>query len=581
VETSTNTVAVNGIEDQQTATSHTTMDASVPSVATIGSSATSSGGIIDLPTIIQAASGLSLPDAAMHYARNGVGVFPCNDSKAPLIKDDGGFHSATTDIGQIADWWGKSPSALIGMPTGSGIVVVDIDRKKGDGIVSARKLNLTDTFTVRTRSSGGHLYYRGDSNCTTNLVPNVDIRSNGGYVIVPPSPGYSVLEPMPIEPLPETVKALLGKPHDRAKPKADTTKQRSRLGSLVAETELPKIKAALAKVDPSCDYDTWIKKVGMAIHSAFPDDTGFELWHEWSASGDNYNGEDDCRKHWDSFTVKEGGVTIATLYGIANEEGEDGDLWEDVDEEEETETPPPTEPPSQSLILKASDWLAEPEPVIVPIIKGIVNKGGKLQIVAPPKCRKSFFTLQLAVGLSTGTNQCGFEITTPRNTLLIQYEISKAEYWHRLDRMCRAVGVEKIRTDRLSIVNARGLGITLDDIPTLVQESQAEVVILDPKYKAFLGIENDARDNSLFGAKLDSICESSGATLIYVHHDAKGIAGDRQDTDRGSGSGVGSVARRRHPLPSSWDIVQSERSNGMFPTRRRSTRRRWIGTRPD
>jgi hypothetical protein len=89
------------------------------------------------------------------------------------------------------------------MPTGtvSGIVVIDLDRKNGvDGWDSFKDLEakhgqIEDTPVVITPSGGFHFWFRhpkGHKIATTagQLAPGVDIRGDGGYVIVPPSRGY-------------------------------------------------------------------------------------------------------------------------------------------------------------------------------------------------------------------------------------------------------------------------------------------------------------------------------------------------------------------------------------------------------
>jgi hypothetical protein len=71
--------------------------------------------------------------AALHYARKGWPVFPCQWTgglrKAPLTGH--GFYDATTDAPTIREWWDRWPKALIGIPTGApiGAVVLDIDVK--------------------------------------------------------------------------------------------------------------------------------------------------------------------------------------------------------------------------------------------------------------------------------------------------------------------------------------------------------------------------------------------------------------------------------------------------------------------
>lgn len=78
------------------------------------------------------------------------------------------------------------------------------------------------------------------------------------------------------------------------------------------------IRAALACIAPDVDRDTWAR-VGMAIKSEAPGDTGFALWDEWSAQGDTYEAK-YARDTWRS--IKGGGkTTIGTLFGIASDHG--------------------------------------------------------------------------------------------------------------------------------------------------------------------------------------------------------------------------------------------------------------------
>lgn len=132
-------------------------------------------------------------EAALAYAARGIPVFPCEKNKRPLV--GGGHKTATTDVGQIAKWWSKRefPLAMIGVPTGraSGIDVLDIDAKNGrDGFTSVPRWRDLSPVIVRTPSGGVHLYFRSSGtmrNSASKLAPGLDVRGDGGYVIVPPS----------------------------------------------------------------------------------------------------------------------------------------------------------------------------------------------------------------------------------------------------------------------------------------------------------------------------------------------------------------------------------------------------------
>ncbi|MFZ4629937.1 MAG: bifunctional DNA primase/polymerase [Blastocatellia bacterium] len=57
-------------------------------------------------------------DVALAYARHGFPVFPlCPEKKVPL-SGEGGFHKATIDVEQVADWWRRWPNAMPAIPTG-------------------------------------------------------------------------------------------------------------------------------------------------------------------------------------------------------------------------------------------------------------------------------------------------------------------------------------------------------------------------------------------------------------------------------------------------------------------------------
>ena len=136
--------------------------------------------------------------AALKYADQKLPVFPCKAGKQPLVPL--GFKAATTDPKQIREWWDKWPNALIGMPTGevTGTAVLDIDTKSGvNGYVSVPDWESLSPVIALTRSGGAHLYFAkhpGLRNSAGILAPGVDVRATGGYVIVPPSPGYKFLK---------------------------------------------------------------------------------------------------------------------------------------------------------------------------------------------------------------------------------------------------------------------------------------------------------------------------------------------------------------------------------------------------
>lgn len=127
-------------------------------------------------------------------------VFPVyKNKKIPLIKD--WVNKASNCRIQIEEWF-KDKDFNAGILTGSAnmLWVLDIDKKSG-GLDSLQKLdkkfgNLQEkcSFLVRTGGGGLHLYFAltGDDKIYSKIgvLPGIDIKGEGGYVVSP----YSVHE---------------------------------------------------------------------------------------------------------------------------------------------------------------------------------------------------------------------------------------------------------------------------------------------------------------------------------------------------------------------------------------------------
>jgi Bifunctional DNA primase/polymerase, N-terminal len=143
----------------------------------------------------------TVSEAALDYVRQGTPIFPCNPiDKKPLTPH--GFKDATADEAQIRAWWTQWPNAMIGAPMGpaSGLWATDVDLdppKKIDGQATLDQLitkhtALPPTWTTITPRGGRHLIFAWDSNVeirnsSGKIGPGIDVRGNGGYIILPPS----------------------------------------------------------------------------------------------------------------------------------------------------------------------------------------------------------------------------------------------------------------------------------------------------------------------------------------------------------------------------------------------------------
>lgn len=123
-------------------------------------------------------------------------MVPCGRDKRPVVSWLR-WQSERADVAQVREWWTRWPEANVGVVTGavSGIVVLDLDRGHAEGVDGLRSvadagLHLPPTPCVRTPSGGLHAYFRHPGKTVPNaagLLPGVDLRGDGGYVVAPPS----------------------------------------------------------------------------------------------------------------------------------------------------------------------------------------------------------------------------------------------------------------------------------------------------------------------------------------------------------------------------------------------------------
>jgi hypothetical protein len=132
---------------------------------------------------------------ALAYAEMDWPVFPLKiGGKRPATRN--GFHSATTDPEIIESWWTRHPNMNIGLACGAaGLVVVDVDRLAAVRELRDRGFRLPPTLAQITPSNGCHYFYQAHWTMknTAGMLPGVgkidgvDLRADGGYVVVPPS----------------------------------------------------------------------------------------------------------------------------------------------------------------------------------------------------------------------------------------------------------------------------------------------------------------------------------------------------------------------------------------------------------
>lgn len=132
----------------------------------------------------------ALHSAARWYVQHGIAVFPLlPGTKVPATKH--GFKNYSLDLCDVETWWAAEPLFNIGLPTGLRFDVLDIDPPNGWASLERIKANappMPVLGRVVTARTGLHLYLppsgRGNH---AGMLPGVDYRGLGGYVVAPPS----------------------------------------------------------------------------------------------------------------------------------------------------------------------------------------------------------------------------------------------------------------------------------------------------------------------------------------------------------------------------------------------------------
>ena len=129
---------------------------------------------------------------ALRYAALGWAVFPCRPGdKRPATQH--GCLDATTDIDQIRAWWNERSDLNIGLACGeiSGITALDIDpRSNGHEFLAAAVDDnepIDGVWESQTGGGGTHYLFTYGDEANVDLAPGVEIRSDGKYIVLPPS----------------------------------------------------------------------------------------------------------------------------------------------------------------------------------------------------------------------------------------------------------------------------------------------------------------------------------------------------------------------------------------------------------
>ena len=305
-----------------------------------------------------------------------------------------------------------------------------------------------------------------------------------------------------------------------------------------------RMQELLASLDPDMGRDQWIR-VGMALHHECDgDDTGFELWDDWSSEGYTYPSTEGLRVQWDSFERRKGSnrkqITMATVLKMvkdaastrpskaasAQEVSAKVDaLVADLVPSEGVYSPAgytgrfPVLSADEMSEQKTAKWL----------IKGVVPAADIVTIFGASGSGKSFVVLEMAACIALGVPWRGHKAEKGR-VIIIAAEGS-GSYGKRIKALAQYLGISPKDLDIGVIVvppNLMEEGDVTDLAASIKAVGGVSLIIIDTFAQVTPGAnENGAEDMGLALSNVRVLRTTTGATVELVHHAGK-------DAHRGS-----------------------------------------------
>jgi hypothetical protein len=538
--------------------------------------------------------------------------FPCNLQKRPVTRH--GLKDASQELHDIRRMFREHNADMIGVPTGSasGFVVVDLDVKEGaSGLewLAANEHRLPQTRRHCTRSGGLHLLFnvppsRTIRNSASKLAPGVDVRGEGGYVIVPPSPGYEIaddtmpadmpawlldaidppalprVEPAPLarEPigqgtrygltaLDDECQAIMGAGFGSQEHTLNAAALK--VGSLVAGGELGRSYAMSALMSAA---------LGMPSQAGRPAWSSEEIRRKIErAMADGAATPRQAPPREVRHTIR---VEIVPPEPPPREEPPE--YWS-AEPLEDLPPPEPEKPKQAPLWVDQDDWTPAAIPARPWVVPGYLMRGSVSILSGQGAGGKSSLVVRWSIALALGEAVGEFAPRGPMVTLNYNVEDDREEQLRRYSAALMAVDrTPRDLAGRVIRCGPHDVGTLFERDPAtgrvyptqamqaledLIVQSGASVVICDPLAELHNAEENDNTAMRAVVAAFRSLARRLNVAVLILHHDRKG-ASTPGDMDRMRGASAVSGAVRVALTLSTMSPEEAEKF-GVPPDQRR------------
>ena len=430
---------------------------------------------------------------ALRYYDHGMMPIPL-DGKKSLVKWDS-YKESRPEKAIIQQWFNQFPNARIGLITGivSNLLVLDVDGK--EGIQTVKDKELPKTWQVKTPRGGYHYYFTFPQNLrevqTTlaGILPKVDVRGNGGYVVsVNGHADYSWVNDPCITDLSDAPQWLIDLLLDRSKPAIKSQQENNHW-----------LSDLLEGVDKGGRHEALVK-LASYYFSRMPSDVAVKHIQDWNLKNTPPINEDELNEQLSDLEHRFTNGTYVSNF-----------VEEQTEEDEE---------------VMGADEIMEHVPEPKWIVPNYLPEEGMLLLCGEAERGKTWLALDLAIELTRGGKWLNQFKVKKSKVLYIDEEKPKAFFKKRL----RLLGTEKqYLPSKQSLIFSFQKGMKLDRergvklFIKLLDKHQPNVVILDAFADFLTGKENDVTDILKIYDVLKTMRKKYHTTFVIIDHEKQAM----------------------------------------------------------
>jgi len=488
---------------------------------------------------------MSLMDAALWYASQGIRVFPLQPGTKLPMRGWSWKKIATNDPETVRSWWQTWPGANIGLVMGaeSGIIALDIDMKNGqDGLRSYQAI-AQETFhgpVQQTPTGGQHLilaYTPGFRNFThKGDFGGLDMRTDGGYIVAAPSTinGVGMYQWAQDGSVLPPAARLAQACSDWSNDSRTVTVESPDIPEELPDYHTLNLDQKYLNYLDRGDASAWGNDESRAIHNTAGalqcrlQDAGLVFGmmsanpYAWACAERHRPFGNVSDWLWKYGIGKM--VTQATSLDPTKVFDPVPGFQEHAPPAAGRETS--VEDALKSFLVRADIGVSHASMAPSWLVKGILEKGQVGILYGDSQSLKSYLMLDLAAAVSTGQEWHGHRIVNPGPVWFLAGE-GNMILWRRLEALRQQRGYWHADLEKLWL-SSRGLNLMdpshLEFLRSMVTQwglDRPGMIVIDTMSTNAILDENSAKDVSLLIKILHDLAQEWGVTIVLVHHASK------------------------------------------------------------